>query len=164
MAELARPPLHIPLGADDFMEQFMDAWREHVEGFSQMKGRGGAGGSMHASGGGGGGGGGGEGKGGKSKKSRKSKGGNASSLDHLPEWKRRLVLKKQRDAEQQRKGAGGRRQGGLSVDDVRARVQERYRQLKAAKSSGSRSSGTGGGGGGSGGGGKGKKKRKKGRK
>ena len=117
--KLARPPLHIPLDAGDFMDQFMAAWREHVEGFSQMKGRGGAGGGGASAGVGGA-------KGGKSKK---SKGGKASSLDHLPEWKRRLVLKKQRDAEQS-KDSGVQRQ--VSVDDVRARVQERYRQMKAA--------------------------------
>ena len=157
--KLSRPPLHIPLDAADFMDRFMAAWREHVEGFSQMKGRGGAGGGGAVAGGGGA-------QGGKSKK---SKGGKASSLDHLPEWKRRLVLKKQRDAEQ-RKDAGVQRE--VSVDDVRARVQERYRQMKAANKERSPLDTDGSaarGGGASGGGakapkGKNRKKKKRGRR
>ena len=124
--KLVRPPVHIPLDASNFMEKFTEAWEEHVEGFSQMKGRasGSSAGALS-----------GRGSGGKARRGNaKGKGISDSSLDHLPEWKRRLILKKQRDMSQR----NDRKASVNSVEDVRARVQEAYRQLKKGRSSASR--------------------------
>lgn len=144
-ASFVRPPSHIALHDPKFMEKFLVLWNEHIDGFSQMKGRSKkntVGGSMNIA------------------KEASSNASSSSSNANLPEWKRCLIEKRKREQSKSRNTAipvpykasvntsilqkssrrrltkekkKDRSSSGGDVSRARLDAQERYRLLKASR-------------------------------